>query len=191
MIDAAISMALEAHRDQKRKGTDLPYVTHPLAVGMILAKTGCADAVIAAGILHDTVEDTPVTLDEIRGSFGERVASIVSGASEPDKSLPWEDRKGHTVDYLKSASLEVRLVTCADKLHNIRTMASEFQKVGDTLWERFRRGREDQAWYYRALVDSLCKRDDNGKYAPLFEQLRDEVVAFFGEKELRWRDPDF
>ena len=104
MINNAIDVAMRAHQNQFRKGTAIPYVTHPLAVGIILAKAGCADEVIVAGILHDTVEDTPMTLDNLRDLFGEKVADIVKGASEPDKSLPWEDRKRHTLNFLKTAS---------------------------------------------------------------------------------------
>ncbi len=93
LTDLAVEVAVKAHQKQSRKGTDTPYITHPLAVGIILAKAGCSDDVIIAGILHDTVEDTPITLDYIGDTFGNKVAGIVKGASEPDKSLPWEERK--------------------------------------------------------------------------------------------------
>ena len=96
MIDLAIEVAAKAHQRQVRKETDIPYITHPLSVGIILAKAGCCDDVIIAGILHDTVEDTSITLDYIRETFGAKVASIAEGCSEPDKSLAWEDRKRHT-----------------------------------------------------------------------------------------------
>jgi (p)ppGpp synthase/HD superfamily hydrolase len=181
MIDLAIEVAVKAHEDQLRKGTDIPYISHPLAVGILLAKAGCPDEVIAAGILHDTVEDTSITLGNLREAFGERVAAIVKGASEPDRSLPWEERKAHTVEFLKTASLEVRLVTCADKLHNIRTIASEYEKIGDQVWKRFKRGKEDQAWYYLGVVKSVCDRSDNLGYESLFQQLKSEVEGFFGK----------
>jgi (p)ppGpp synthase/HD superfamily hydrolase len=80
MIDLAIEVAAKAHENQFRKGTDIPYITHPLAVGLILAKAGCSDDVIIAGILHDTVEDTSITLDYIRDTFGNKVSTIVKGA---------------------------------------------------------------------------------------------------------------
>jgi (p)ppGpp synthase/HD superfamily hydrolase len=181
MIDLAIEVAVKAHEDQLRKGTDVPYITHPLAVGILLAKAGCQDEVIAAGILHDTVEDTSITLDYICEKFGDKVASVVEGASEPDRSLPWEERKTHTIEFLNAASLEVRLVTCADKLHNIRAIASEYEKIGDQVWKRFKRGKADQAWYYRGLVKSVCDRSDNRGYESLFQQLKSEVEGFFGK----------
>jgi (p)ppGpp synthase/HD superfamily hydrolase len=182
MIDLAIEVAVKAHQNQVRKGTDIPYITHPMAVGIILAKTGCSDEIIVAGILHDTVEDTPITLDYIRDTFGKKVSMLVEGASEPDKSLPWEERKRHMVNYLKTAPLSVRLVACADKLHNIRTIVAEHEKIGDQVWERFRKGRSDQEVYYRGLVDSLCNRSDNQGYETLFQQLKSEVEGFFGNR---------
>ena len=120
LLDTAIEIAARAHRDQLRKGTDVPYITHPYGVGLMLARAGYDEEVIAAGILHDTVEDTDVTLEQVREIFGARVAHIVRGGSEPDKDLPWEARKRHTMEQLATASIEVRAVTCADKLHNIR-----------------------------------------------------------------------
>jgi (p)ppGpp synthase/HD superfamily hydrolase len=87
MLGLAIEVAVKGHQNQERKGTDIPYITHPLPVGIILANAGCADDVIVAGILHDTLEGTPITLDYIQETFGSRVASIVKGASEPDRSL--------------------------------------------------------------------------------------------------------
>ena len=181
MIDLAIEIAAKAHRNQVRKGTDIPYITHPFAVGIILFRAGCPDEVIIAGILHDTIEDTSITLDYIRETFGEKVASIVAGCSEPDKSLPWEDRKEHTIEYLKTAPLEVRLVACADKLHNIRTIAAEYAKIGDKVWERFKRGREKQEWYYRGLVESFYESVNSREASPLFQELSADVENLFGK----------
>ena len=115
----AIEFAARAHRGQCRKGTKIPYIVHPLAVAKILIDAGCPEDVVVAGILHDTVEDTPLSLDEIRHAFGTAVARIVEGASEPDKSKPWEERKAHTIESLKTASEAVLLVSCADKIENL------------------------------------------------------------------------
>ena len=182
LIDSAIAVAAKAHGNQVRKGTDIPYMTHPFSVGILLARVDCSDEVIAAGILHDTVEDTAITLEFIQENFGESVAAIVKGCSESDKSLPWEVRKNHTIEYLKTASTEVRLVTCADKLHNIRTMASDYNEIGDKIWERFKRGKDKQEWYYRQLIESLNVQSGNESYIKLFKQLRDEVESLFGTR---------
>src|SRR3954447_19078300 len=103
LIDKAIETAALAHRDQVRKGTNIPYISHPFAVGMMLAQADCADEVVAAAILHDTIEDTDITLDDLRRDFGEQVASIVAGCSEPHKSHPWEERKRHTIEFMRTA----------------------------------------------------------------------------------------
>ena len=134
-----------------------------------------------AGMLHDTLEDTSVTLTEVRAEMGAGVAAIVEAVSEPDKSLAWEDRKRHTLERLKTAPLDVRLVACADKLHNLRTTAAAHAEEGEAVWERFRRGRGAQAWYYRGLVASLCDGRDNRGYGALFEDFEREVEAFFGK----------
>ncbi len=182
LIDRAIEVAVKAHADQFRKGTDLPYITHPLCVGMILARAGCFEEVVAAGILHDVAEDTSLTPEDISREFGQVVASIVKGCSEPNKSSPWEERKRHSIASLKRAPLEVRLVVCADKLHNVRTMTSEHRRVGDALWSRFKRGREGQAWYYHEMVKALRRKSENRICKPLWRQLKKEVEQLFGKQ---------
>ncbi len=152
----AIEFAARAHRHQLRKGSDTPYLSHPYSVGLMLARAGFDPEVVAAGILHDTVEDTPVTLEDLRNTFGDRVAAIVEGCTEPDRSATWEERKEHTIHYLQTATYEVRSVSCADKLHNLSTVAEEYSELGDAVWSRFKRGREKQEWYYRSLVAVLC-----------------------------------
>lgn len=182
LLDRAIELAVKAHEEQKRKGTETAYITHPFSVAVTLARAGCSDEIIAAGILHDTVEDTPVEIEFIRKEFGDVVASIVKSCSEPDKSLPWEERKTHTLESLKNAPLQVRLVSCADKLHNLRTIARERNSRGDGVWRRFNRGKDCQRWYYNSLVKVLCDRGDNGEFAAIFTEFRDEVERVFGKK---------
>lgn len=157
-IEEAIEVAAEAHQGQYRKGTSTPYITHPYAVGLILMEAGCTETVIIAGILHDTVEDTDLTLEFIRERFGEDIANIVDGCSE-DKALRWRARKTERIEALKTASPEVCTVTCADKLHNLRTIISEHDLVGDAVWDRFHGGVEDQAWYYRSVLGAIADRD--------------------------------
>lgn len=121
-------------------------------------EAGCAEAVIIAGILHDTVEDTDLTLEFIRERFGEDIANIVDGCSE-NKALRWRARKTERIEALRTASSEVCTVTCADKLHNLRTIISEYDIIGDAVWERFHGGVEDQAWYYRSVLGAIADRD--------------------------------
>ena len=182
MIDMAIEVAAKAHQNQFRKGTDIPYITHPLAVGIILAKAGCSDDVIIAGILHDTVEDTSITLDYIRDTFGNKVSTIVEVVSEPDKSLAWEERKQHTLNFLEGAPPEVRFVALADKLNNIRAIASDYVEMGEEFWERFNRGKDAQKWYYQGLVQAL--RDDSADeaYQTIHRQFAQEANEVFGNE---------
>lgn len=181
--EKAIIFATEAHAGQTRKGTSIPYIVHPYLVGMILLEQGCEEAVVTAGILHDTVEDTRVTLLDLEDNFGTRVMELVRGASEPDKSLAWQERKQHTLDYLKEASLEERLIIGADKLHNINSMIDDYQQLGEDLWERFNGERGDQLWYYRGLVEGLCYRQDIPSTINIFTRLKNRVEAFFGLKD--------
>jgi len=180
-VNKALEYSAKAHIEQKRKGTDIPYISHPYAIGMILSNAGCSEDVIIAGILHDTVEDTEVTLDDIRTKFGENVSAIVAGCSEPDKDLSWEERKQHTLDELKHASSEIQYVACADKLHNISTMIEEHKIIGDAVWQRFKRGKDQQSWYFHGLLDSLA---EGGLYGnPLYREFKRAVEVMFGRHE--------
>ncbi|HEY0069998.1 MAG TPA: HD domain-containing protein [Chloroflexia bacterium] len=180
MIDRAIELAARAHVGQVRKGTDIPYIAHPYAVGLMLAQAGCEDVIVAAGILHDTVEDTDVTLEQLREQFGERVASIVEGCSEPDRSKGWEARKEHTLAYLPTAPRDVRLVSLADKLHNARSILADLRRGGEETWLRFKRGRTQQAWYYRGLVAALCSPRPGEEPLPFCAEFKQVVEDLFG-----------
>ncbi|TWE04981.1 HD domain-containing protein [Neobacillus bataviensis] len=175
VIEKALQIAAKAHANQRRKGSDIPYITHPVAVGMILMKAGYNDILIAAGILHDTVEDTDLTLGEIEHEFGAEIAEIVEGCSEPDKSLSWDQRKLHTIEYLKRAPSDIRTVACADKLHNIRSISNDYQRIGDEIWSKFNAGKEKQEWYYNHIVDSLKSQNSFS----LVEELEKAVHNLF------------
>lgn len=176
LIDSAIEFAAKAHKSQYRKGTDIPYISHPYGVGMILLNAGCEEKVIIAGILHDTLEDTDTTEEDLLTNFGEEVLAIVKGCSEPDKSASWEERKKHTIDYLQHAPLSVRQVACADKLHNLRSIKRELTKMGEATWTKFKRGKEQQKWYYTEIVKSLGYTSR----FPLLDLLQAEVEDLFG-----------
>ncbi|SDM62243.1 HD domain-containing protein [Bacillus sp. OK048] len=177
IIEKALQTASKSHEGQYRKNTDIPYITHPVAVGMMLLEAGYSEEIVAAGILHDTVEDTPLTLEDIKKDFGANIAKMVEGSSEPDKSLPWKDRKEHTIEFLKTASEEIRAVVCADKLHNIRSIIRDYEKIGEEVWTRFNAGKEQQKWYYTNVVDSLGTQST----FDLLTELQDEVDRLFWE----------
>jgi len=186
MILKAIIFATKAHAGQYRKGTDVPYIVHPISVGMSLLHAGAPEDAVVAGILHDTLEDTKATADELRREFGDAVTAIVQGCSEPDKSMPWEERKRHTMKYLQVAPPEVLMVTCADKLCNVRDIAWALRHVGDKVWQRFNRGRMAQEWYYREILLSIRALYDHPQGSvvrTLWEELAYEVDVVFGRTD--------
>jgi len=178
LVEAALNFAARAHATQKRKGTDLPYVVHPVGVMLLLMQAGeTTPELLAAALLHDTLEDTATTQAQLQELFGERVAQIVAGCTEPDKRAPWEARKQHTIDFLATASRDIQLVATADKLHNLRSIIADYETVGEALWERFKRGRADNAWYYRAVTASL--KAGALQTHPLVMELDRTVASFF------------
>ncbi len=182
LVDRAIGFAARAHEGQRRKTGNVPFIAHPVGVAMLLLEMGCADEVVAAGLLHDTVEDTKVSIDDIRQQFGDEVADIVAGCTEPPRKRGnWESRKLHTIHSLRNASLNVKLVAAADKYHNlVHTIYSE-KNLGQAMWKRFGRGKEQQAWYYRSVYDSLISNvDDLDKY-PIFGKLELEIEKLFAD----------
>lgn len=184
LIFDAIEYAARAHREHYRKGTKIPYIIHPISVAKILIEYDCAEEVIIAGLLHDAIEDTAVTFEDIRRSFGEKVASLVKAASEPDKSDTWENRKRHTIECLKTAPMDVLLLSCADKLDNIRSIKEDYERFGESVWKRFRRAKDAQKWYYSALADLFMSRAEGEPAATLFRQFCYEVQQVFPKTEV-------
>ena len=179
MIFKAIEFATKAHSGLYRKGTKIPYITHPLNVAQILIEYECPESVVTAGILHDTLEDTQATVDDIRDAFGYEVADLVNAVSEPNKSDTWENRKAHTIKHLKTASPEVLMISLADKMDNIKKIREDYEKIGNKVWERFNRPKEKQKWYYAALADVFSMRLNDPKTAFLVNHFRSEVNLVF------------
>jgi len=179
MIFKAIEFSTKAHTGLYRKGTKIPYITHPLNVAQILIEYECSESVVTAGILHDTLEDTQATVDDIRDAFGYEVADLVNAVSEPNKSDTWENRKAHTIKHLKTASPEVLMISLADKMDNIKKIREDYEKIGNKVWERFNRPKEKQKWYYETLADVFSMRLNDPKTAFLVNHFRSEVNLVF------------
>lgn len=178
----AIEVAARAHHGQVRKGTEIPYLVHPLAVATILIRSRCPEHLLIAGILHDTLEDTRLSAGEIRARFGPRIADMVIGLSEPDKRQPWEKRKAHTIGFLAdTAGEELILVALADKLDNIRAIRDGLAEEGETYWQRFNRPKEDQAWYYRGLAGVFSTRLKTDPGRSLAVDFEFETVRVFAD----------
>ena len=158
-FEAAISYAAEAHREQVRKGSGVPYLSHLLQVAGLALEYGGDEQVAIGALLHDVVEDTPASPEDIEQRFGKRVRDIVEGCSDTlDKETEdrsWRERKETYLAHLcESASADVLLVSCCDKLHNSRSILSDLKEQGDAIWGIFKGGREGTLWYYRALVEA-------------------------------------
>lgn len=158
----------------------MPFIAHPVGVALILQEMGCHETVVAAGLLHDTVEDTKVTPDDIRQNFGDEVADIVAGCTEPPKKGDnWESRKMHLIRTLTDAPMSVKLVAATDKYHNLSHTLQNLRSEGSSVWKRFGRGPEQQAWYYRTVLVSILTNIPEPAPYPIFGQLSDVIDELF------------
>ena len=162
-INLALKVAAKAHSGQYRKGTDIPYISHPVAVGMIISQYTNDEATIVAGILHDILEDVnPAVYSEtdMRRDFGNEITDIVKDVSEPKTAgqpkLPWKDRKENYLKRLgNSYYIEAYIVATADKIHNLTDILKDYDQFGDEIWQRFNASKQDILWYYRAVFDLI------------------------------------
>ena len=174
--------AILAHVGQIRKNEpEKPKIIHPIAVGNMLEEYGYDDNVVASGYLHDVVEDTKYTLDDIKNIFCDDIANLVNAASEPDKSLSWEERKKHTIEETKNLPLRKKLVIAADKINNLEDLSINFSKTGKRDFSKFNRGEEQQKWYYTNVYKSLIYNEDAS--LPIFQRLKDVLDVVFNKKE--------
>ena len=164
-FEEALKYAARVHRDQTRKGTGVPYVTHLLAVAAIVGENGGSENEVIAALLHDAAEDQggEVRLEDIRERFGDEVVGIVAGNTDTyeDPKPPWRERKEAYVARIAREPDPVRLVSAADKLHNARSVLADLRTMGDALWERFNGGKEGTLWYHRALVKAFTTTGTN------------------------------
>lgn len=181
LLDKAIVFAVKAHSGAFRKGTKIPYIVHPMETATIAASMTDDEEVIAAAVLHDVVEDTPVTKKQLEVDFGARVASLVCADSE-DKCeyLPsaqtWEIRKQETLDYVPKASHDEQIIILADKLSNLRAIYRDVTLIGDKVWNKFNvKDKSKHKWYYcgvaNALSDKIKATATFQNYAELLEKV--------------------
>lgn len=181
-LDRAIIFAVKAHAGTERRGKGYPYIVHPLEAVEIVATMTADQELLAAAALHDTVEDTDVTVEQIREEFGDRVASLVAaesdqmpeGVSEEDS---WHGRKQAAIDRLSKASRDAKMVALGDKLSNMRAIARDYAVQGDALWNLFHaKDPKDHEWHYRGLAGALKELDGTFAYQE-FVALIDQVFA--------------
>ena len=180
LLDRAIVFAVKAHAGTERRGKGFPYIVHPMEAMEIVATMTPDQELLAAAALHDTVEDTDVTIDQIRAEFGDRVASLVEaesdvmveGVSEEDS---WHARKRAAIERLARASREAKMVALGDKLSNMRAIARDYAMQGDAFWQLFHvTDRSAHEWHYRGLADALRELSDTFAFQE-FEQLINQV----------------
>lgn len=158
-IKKALDFAVMAHNGQTRKCSNIPYIVHPIGVGLLLMNNRESDCVIMAGFLHDILEDTDFAEEDLRINFGEEVLRLVLEASEPEhNNKSWEDRKIHTIENLENISENGIKVVIADKIDNLKSMNNDYFIMGESLWEKFNAPKDKQKWYYSEMRKIFEKR---------------------------------
>ena len=178
-FDKAVKFAVEAHKGTERRGKGYPYIVHPMEAAAIVATISNDQELLAAAILHDTVEDTDVTIQQIREQFGDKVAELVWHETAPsDESLTWREKKTAQLNQLSTAPYDSKVVALGDKLSNMYGIALDYRRVGDEVWKLFHapNGKSDVEWYYRSLGEALSELSDTLAYQK-FVALLEEVFG--------------
>jgi len=185
LLDRAIVFAVQAHHNTERRGKGFPYIVHPMEAVEIVATITSDQELLAAAALHDTIEDTEVTVEQIREAFGERVAELVHAESDQlngeiftggaNEEETWHQRKQAAIDRLAAASHDAKIVAMGDKLSNMRAIWRDYQVKGDEIWNIFHvKDKASHEWHYRGLAASLSELSDTFAYRE-FVRLIDEV----------------
>ncbi|MCX7903369.1 MAG: GNAT family N-acetyltransferase [Caloramator sp.] len=198
----ALKIAWDVHRKQLRKGSSIPYIIHPIEVAVILYENDADEELINAAFLHDTLEDTTGNREELlkklKDNFSKRTIDLVLAASEPlkvkttekltleEEVKTWRQRKQHTIEFVKEASRDIKMLICADKLSNIRSTYKDYKRLGKKVWEKFNAGYEEQKWYYKSLVDALSELEGLKMYEELKKLV--EQIFYFEDHFVEIRD---
>ena len=185
-LDNALKLSTTLHQGQCRKDAEgTPYSMHPVAVMCIAGEYTDDEDVLVAALLHDVLEDVELPYEEkevlIRDNFGERVLTIVRSVSEEkdpmehsDAKETWRERKLAYLKGLEEDGDEARIVCAADKIHNLMSMLSSYEKEGSVLWERFNSSADDRVWFYEEVLAMLRRHTDN----PIVDELERRVNEF-------------
>jgi (p)ppGpp synthase/HD superfamily hydrolase len=185
----AFLFAAEIYAGQRRKASTVPYIAHLMGVASLVLEAGGDEDLAIAGLLHDVVEDcggAPM-MKEVRRRFGKRVANIVEGCTDTDidPKPPWRARKENYLRHLRRADQDTRLVSAADKLHNVRSILTDYRDAGESIWARFNGGRDGTLWYYRVLLEEFLRRKPNRITRELALAVNDLELAAKGKKPSR------
>ena len=179
-FDEAAGFAIDAFRTKARKVTNVPYITHLFAVCALVGEYGGDEEQMIAALLHDWLEDVDgAEIGTIEHKFGHRVARLVEGLSDSTAPLPgsekppWRDRKERYLSHLEHAQGDLKLISCADKLHHCQTIRSDHAQVGNRVYERFTGKQDGTLWYYQSVHAALA----TGWHSPILDRLGREVRA--------------
>lgn len=170
LLDRAIVFAVKAHAGTERRGKGFPYIVHPMEAVEIVATMTSDQELLAAAALHDTVEDTDVTVEQLRAEFGDRIANLVAAESDTfvagvSEKESWHARKQAAIDRLAKAPHDAKIVALGDKLSNMRAIARDYAVQGDAFWNLFHvTDRSEHEWHYRGLAESLWELSDTFAY---------------------------
>jgi (p)ppGpp synthase/HD superfamily hydrolase len=187
LVSQAFDFAYKVHGQTTRKGTNIPYITHPLNVLIILLRSDASEELLAAALLHDVVEDEEVTYQELTDLFGKKVCNLVKEVSEPlaliektmNRTETWRARKEHTIKSLQKATYEVKMLSCADKLANISDMLHDQNNIGENLWSKFNATKRNQQWYFDSLVEVFAQAPHSLSDLPYYQDFKEKVKALF------------
>lgn len=154
ITEKALNIAILAHSGQVRKGDESPYVIHPVIVALKLAKYNFSDTIIAAALVHDVLEDTDFSAENLKAELGNEVLEIVESVSNDD-SLPWEEKKKKYIETVRNGSDGAKAISVADKIHNMESLLSAYADQGEDVWKKFNRGKEEKMWFEREVLKML------------------------------------
>lgn len=182
LLQKAIHFSITVHevnQKQKRKGKDIAYITHPLTVGLILARAGANEATVMAGILHDTIEDSvhehKVTKEQLVELFGIDVADLVNAVTENDKHLSWESRKAEALSHIDTFGHDAILVKSADVISNMSEILDDHARDGEATWSRFHASKEKMLNHALKVMDALLAHWPESPLSPDLMRLRGRV----------------
>lgn len=179
LLDSAILFASECHEGQVRKGTSRPYILHPIETMKILLDMKADISLLIAGLLHDTLEDTSATEEEIIKRFGIEVGFLVAAHSE-DKSKSWEERKKTAIQQTREGSMRLKMLVMADKVSNLRSLYRDQKQIGEKIWERFNAPKEKQAWYYSEMKEALSEMEHYPETKDIYLEMTELYRLVFG-----------
>ena len=177
IIEKAIRISVEAHKDKTRKADGLPYIIHPFMVALKLAKHNFPDTVIAAALMHDVLEDTDYPETKIRKELGDEVLDIVKAVTNDD-SLPWEEKKKKYIESVRNGSEGAKAIAVADKIHNLESLLIAHDEQGPAIWQKFNTGKEKKLWFENGVLKMLRETWQH----PLIEEYENLLNK---EKELK------